>query len=161
MFRWGLIGLVALVGCGGGDPAPEGYERWTGAGATFVYPEGWEEEDRPDEFKAAGVKFVAGSESARVLVLEDTGQDIFAFMSDTLGSPEWLNYDLRLRRRERIDVPGAEGAFRREATARDTDLTFVFASHNPRSHVALAVATAKGAAADVDADAILRSLALD
>jgi hypothetical protein len=58
------------------------------------------------------VKFVAGSESARVLVLEETGQDIYAFMSDTLGSPEWLNYDLRLRRRERIDVPGAEGAFR-------------------------------------------------
>src|SRR5688572_10247158 len=101
MLRWVVLAVLALAGCGG-DPAPAGYERWSGGGATFVYPEGWEEEDVPTEFKSAGIKFVAGSASARVLVVEDTGQDLFAFMSETLGSPEWLDYDLRLRRRERI-----------------------------------------------------------
>jgi hypothetical protein len=149
-----LVGLIALVGCGG-EPAPEGYERWSGGGATFVYPEGWEEQDEP------GITFVAGAESARVIVIEDTGQDIYAFMSEVLGDPVWLNYDLRLRRRERVDVPGAEEAFRREATARDLDMTFVFASHNPRSHVVLAVATSEDAAGDVDEAAIVDSFALE
>jgi hypothetical protein len=152
--RWVLVGLIALAGCGG-EPAPAGYERWSGGGATFVYPEGWEEQDQP------GTSFMAGSDSARVIVIEDTGQDIYAFMSEILGDPEWLNYDLRLRRRERIDVPGAEEAFRREATARDGVLTFVFASHNPRSHMALAVVSTRGAAEDVDEDAIFRSFALE
>jgi len=160
MLRWVVLAVLALAGCGG-DPAPAGYERWSGGGATFVYPEGWEEEDVPTEFKSAGIKFVAGSESARVLVVEDTGQDLFAFMSETLGSPEWLDYDLRLRRRERIDVPGAEGAFRREATARDAALTFVFASHDSRNHMALVVVSTRNAAENVDEDAIFRSFALD
>jgi hypothetical protein len=146
------MGLIAVAGCGGGEPAPDGYERWSGGGATFVYPEAWEEQDRP-----AGVKFVAGSESARVIVLEETGQDIYAFMSDALGDPEWLNHRLRLGPRERIDVPGAERAYRREATAGGAFWTFVFASRTPRNHFALAVATTR----DLDEEAIVDSFALD
>jgi hypothetical protein len=148
--RWLLAGLIALAGCGGGEPAPAGYERFSRDGITFVYPEGWEEQDQP------GVKFVAGSGSARVIVIDDTGQDTYAFQSEILGDPEWLNYDLRLGRRERIDVPGAEEAFRREATARDLAMTVVFASHNPRSHVALAVVSTN----EID-QAILDSFALE
>ncbi len=91
----------------GGEPAPAGFERWSGAGATFVY------------------------------------------------------HDLRLRPRERIEVPGAEGAFRREATAGDTVLTFVFASHDARNHVALVVASTRSATGELDEDAILESLALE
>lgn len=160
MLRWMAVGLVAVVGCGG-DPAPAGYERWSGGGATFTYPEDWQEEDRPAEFKAAGLKFVAGSESARVMVLEDTGRDLYAFMADALGSG-WLeqNVRLRLRPRERIEVPGAEAAFRREATAGDAVMTFVFASHDARNHMALVVATTR-AADDVDEEAIVRSFALE
>jgi hypothetical protein len=46
MVRWIAVGLVAIAGCGG-EPAPAGYERWSGDGATFVYPEEWEEQDVP------------------------------------------------------------------------------------------------------------------
>ena len=157
MFRWIVVGLVAVAGCGGeGEPAPAGYERWSGSGATFVYPDTWEEQDHP-----AGIEFMAGTESANVIVIEETGQDIYAFMSDALGSPEWLDYRLRLRRRERNDVPGAERAYRREATAGGLVWTFVFASRKPRSHVAIAVATTPDAAADLDEEAIVESFALD
>ena len=84
---------------GGDSRGQTPIERWSGGGATFVCPDDREEQDRPSE-----LKYVAGSESARVIIVDETGQDIYAFMSEMLGSPEWLNYDLRLERRERIVV---------------------------------------------------------
>ena len=150
-----VAGLVFLGGCGG-EPAPDGYERWSGSGATFVYPEDWEEEDRPVEFKEAGLKFVAGSDTARVLVIADKGRSLDAFMAEALGTA-WFDYDLSLGPRERIEVPGAETAVRREAKLGEGGgaMNWVFASRKAESHVALAVA------GEVDEEPILESFALD
>ena len=97
MFRWIVFGLPAVAGCGG-EPAPAGYERWSGS---------------PPSSRRA------------------------------------------LDRGERIDVPGATEAMRREVTFEEGAITIVFASHEAESHVALAVAGGR------DGRPILESFALD
>ena len=130
------VGRLAVAGCGG-EPAPDGYERWAASGATFVYPEDWEEKEQPS-----------------VLIMDDEGQSLDAFMAETLTTMP-VEVTPSIGPRERIEVPGAEEAIRREVTIGEGVMTVVFASRDAESHLALAVVESR------HADAILDSFALD
>jgi hypothetical protein len=168
-----LAAVLALAGCGdsgfdGDVDVPDGYATYSGAGVSFVHPEGWEPTERELTDGVTEIRFQppgAGANSPAVsLTTQDDVGDRFDALLDSQRDLLESTADATVSQEE-VDVPGATKAYRSrielpgEGSSSTSEAVDVLAADG--RHIALAAGGPDDEGDAVDADAVVSSFRLE